>query len=153
MSLVTKKILNWNSVNLRIIVSSGTINKCNKECLEKECVTNLTGTLLFSILQEGREQGAKKWRQDEWIPDRFGKISRRVSLATQTDKMILGCYFVLLMERSLSKHFNCIHCWARLMFPAGVMLKCGQPEGTTKILWQILGRITILELNTSRKKV
>lgn len=145
MSLVTKKILNWNSVNLRIIVSPGTINKWNKECLGKEWGTNLKGTLLFSILQEGREQGAKKWKQGEWIWDKFGKISRRVVLATQTDKMILGCYFVLLMGRSLSKHFNCTHSWARLMFPAGVMLKCGQPEGTTKIPWQILGRTTILE--------
>lgn len=75
--------------------------------------------------------------------EKFGRISRRVLLATRTDRMIPDNYSVLVIESSINKQFNCIHNQARLMFMAEISLKCGQPEETKKVLCQMLGRTII----------
>lgn len=49
MDLVAKEILNWDSVNLRLIVNSGDMHESNKERLAKERGTDLMGRFLFSI--------------------------------------------------------------------------------------------------------
>lgn len=80
-------------------------------------------------------------------------MSRRVLLATWTDRMIPDCYAVLVIENSINKHFNCIHSWARLMFMTEIRLKCGRPEETEKVLCSTLGRTNILEQNIPGENV
>ena len=85
--------------------------------------------------------------------EKFGRMSRRVLLATWTDRMIPDYYSVLVIESSINKHFNCIHSWARLVFRIEIKLKCGRPEETEKVLCSTLGRTNILEQNIPGENV
>lgn len=51
-------------------------------------------------------------------------------LPMQTDRMIPGYYFVLLMESCINKHLNCVHNWAKVMLKAEIRLKYGQLKET-----------------------
>lgn len=86
---MAKEILNWDSVNLRLIVNSGDMHESNKERLAKERGTDLMGEI--PVLNYFRKEGNEVPR----CRDKVNECERNLgeyqedSLAMCTDRTIL----------------------------------------------------------------